>query len=145
MKNLRKDVAILKPDKRNGVLLINNFDYYQLLEHLFTDIKKFKQIDRDSTLTQLSTLQKYLRTLYNRGELTEEQFKNVRLQNARFARAHALPKIHKTYMNLPKFRPLVDTTSSCFYNVGAYLTELLNPFTQNEFVIKDSFDAANKI
>ena len=37
-------------------------------------ISKFKQIDRDPTLTQLSTLQKYLRTLYNRGELTEEQF-----------------------------------------------------------------------
>ena len=74
LKNLRKDVAILKPDKRNGVVLINNVDYYQSLEHLFIDIKKFKQIDRDPTLTQLSTLQKYPRTLYNRGELTEEQF-----------------------------------------------------------------------
>ena len=48
-------------------------------------------------------------------------------------------------MNLPKFRPIVDTNSLRFYNVGAYLTELLNPFTQNKFVIKDSFDAANKI
>ena len=145
MKNLRKDVAILKPDKGNSVVLVNNVDYYQSLEHLFIDIKKFKQIDRDPTLTQLSTLQKYLRILYNRGELTEEQFKKVHPKNARVARAHALLKIHKTYMNLPKFRAIVGTTSSCYYNVGAYLTELLNPLTQNEFVIKDSFDAANKI
>ena len=57
MKNLRKDVAILKPDKGNGVVLINNVDYYQLLEHLLIDIKKFKQIERDPTLTQLPTLQ----------------------------------------------------------------------------------------
>ena len=83
--------------------------------------------------------------MYNRGELTEEQFQKVRPQNARVARAHALPKIHKTCTTLPKFRPFVDTTSSCYYNVGAYLTELPNPLTQNEFVIKDCFDAANKI
>ena len=58
LKNLRKDVAILKPDKGNGVVLINNVDYYQSLQHLFIDIKKFKQVDRDPTLTQLSTFQK---------------------------------------------------------------------------------------
>ena len=32
-----------------------------------------------------------------------------------------------------------------YYNVGSYLTELLNPLIQNEFIIRDSFDAANKI
>ena len=36
-------------------------------------------------------------------------------------------------------------TSTCCYNVGSYLTELLNPFTQYELIIRDSFDAANKI
>ena len=45
---------------------------------------------------------------------------------------------------LPKFGPIVDT-STCYYNVGSYLTELLNPLTQNEFIIRDSFDAANKV
>ena len=74
LKNLQKDVVILEPDKGNCVVLINSVDYYQSLEHLFIDIKKFKQIDKNPTLTQLSTLQKYLRTFYNRGELTEEQF-----------------------------------------------------------------------
>ena len=46
---------------------------------------------------------------------------------------------------LPKFRRIVDTTSTCYCNVGSYLTELLNQLTQNEFIIRDSFDAANKI
>ena len=83
--------------------------------------------------------------LLKRGELTEEQYKNLRPQNARAGRAHALPKIHKTFTVLPKFRPIVHTTSTCYYNVGSYLTELLNPLTQNEFIFRDSFDAANKI
>ena len=54
IKNLWKDVAILKPDKGNGAGLINNVDYYQSLEHLLIDKKKFKEIDKDPTMTQLS-------------------------------------------------------------------------------------------
>ena len=52
IKNLRKDV------------LTNNVDYYQSLEHLYIHKKKFKQIDKDPTMTQLSTLQNYLRSLF---------------------------------------------------------------------------------
>ena len=56
-----------------------------------------------------------------------------------------LPKILKTFIVLLKFRPIIDITSTCYYNVGSHLTESLNPLTQNEFIIRDSFDAANKI
>ena len=80
IKNLRKDVAISKPDKGNGAVLRNNADYYRSLEHLFTDKKKFKQIDKDPTITQLSTLQNYLRSLFKQGELTKEQNKNYVLK-----------------------------------------------------------------
>ena len=63
----------------------------------------------------------------------------------RVARAYVLPKIHKTCTVLPKFRPIVNTTCTSYYNVASYLTELLNPLTRNEFMIRDSFDVANKI
>ena len=130
-----KDVAVLKPDRRNSVTLINNIDNYQSLEHLFNNKKKFKQIHKDPTMTQLSTLQIYSRLLFKQGELTEEQYEKLCSQNARVARAYALPKIHKTFTVLLKFRPIVDMTSTCYCNVGSYLTDLVNPLTQNEFMI----------
>ena len=108
-------MEIFKPDKGNGVVLTNNEDYYQPLEHLFIDKKKFKQIDKDPTMKQLSTLQNCLRSLFKRGQLTEEQFKNLLPQTSRAGRAHALPKIHKTYTVLPKFRPIVDTISTSLH------------------------------
>ena len=138
-------MAILKPNKGNGFVLINNVDYYQSLEHFFINKKKFKQTDKDPTMAQILTLQNYLRSLFKRGELKEHQHKNLCSKNARAGRAHALPKIHRTFTVLPKFRTIVDTNSTCYYNVGSYLTELLNPLTQNEFIIRDSFDAANEI
>ena len=142
---MRKDLAILKSDKGNGAVLINNSDYYQSLESLFSDKSIFCLIDKDHTLTQLSSLQRYLRTLLNHGEINEDQFKKLRSQNAIVARAHALSKIHKSYNHLPPSRHIVDTISSCYYNVGSLLTNLLTPLTHNKFVLKNSFHAAPKI
>ena len=51
IKNLRKDITILKPEKGNGVVLINNVDYYQSLKHLFIDKKKSKKLIRSKNDT----------------------------------------------------------------------------------------------
>ena len=63
------------------------------------------------------------------------------MQNAKVACAHTLPKIHNEYI---RFHSMIDTTSR-YKNIGSFLTQLLNPLFQNDFVIKDSLDAANKI
>ena len=58
---------------------------------------------------------------------------------------HGLPKIHKAFHQLPKFRPIIDTTGTTHYSVGKFISELLQPLTLNEFTLKDTFDAANRI
>ena len=51
----------------------------------------------------------------------------MRPKNGKLARAHGLPKIHKEYSNVPKFRCIVDTTGMPHYSAGKFLTNLLNP------------------
>ena len=48
-------------------------------------------------MTQLSTLQNYLRSSFKRGESTKEQYKKLGPQNAGATRVYTLPKIHKTF------------------------------------------------
>ena len=60
IKELRKDTVILKPDKGNGVVVIDTTDYCEALDKLFSDTTKFKRLDADPTSTSLSTLQSYL-------------------------------------------------------------------------------------
>ena len=69
----------------------------------------------------------------------------MRPKNAKPARAHGLQKIHKTFTNFPRFRPIMDTTGSSLYLVGKYLDQLLYPLINNEFTLGDSFEAANRI
>ena len=112
IEQLRKNVANLKPDKGNGIILLDIKDYSSSVEHLFKDPKKFQIIDIDPTVTRMKSLESYLRTLLKRNEITKAEFDMMRPKNAKPARAHVLPKIHKEFSNIPKFRPIIDTTGT---------------------------------
>ena len=65
--------------------------------------------------------------------------------SAQLGGANELPKIHKVFANIPKFRPIIDTTNTPCYKIRQYLSSLLQLLTVNNYTLKDSFDAANKI
>ena len=92
IKELRKDTAILKPDKGNGVVVIDTIDYYESLNKLFSNTTKFKRLDGDPTSTRLSTLQSYLSKLYNRNEISEEVYQEIQPKNAKVDRAHGFSR-----------------------------------------------------
>ena len=69
----------------------------------------------------------------------------MRPKFAQPARAHGLPKVHKVFDSLPPFHPIVDTTNTVYSFVGKFLSSLLQPLTINNFTLRDSFDAANRI
>ena len=69
----------------------------------------------------------------------------MRSKNAKQARAQGLPKIHKKFSNIPKSRPITDTTGTIYCTAGKYSASLLYPLTTNEFSLKDSLNAANRI
>ena len=67
----------------------------------------------------------------------------MRTVSAQLGRAHALPKIHEVFTNVPKIHPIIDTTNTPYYKIG-HLPSLLQPLTISNYT-QDSFDAANKI
>ena len=142
---LRGKVVILKPDKGQGVVLINKEDYITSMEKIFSDEKKFKIVEKDPTLIRINTIKSYINTMFKRGEINEEEKKLMRPQGGNRARARGLLKIHKEYASLPKFRPIIDTIGTPYYGIGTFLKNLLNLLTVNEFTVKYSFDAVSRI
>ncbi len=112
---------------------------------LFADTTKFTKLKSDPTLTQLTTLQQYLRTIYNCGEITSDVYSEVQPQCTKPARAHGLPKTHKDFDTLPPFHPIIDTMGTAYQPNAKYLTGLLNPLTKNTCTLKDSFEAISHI
>ena len=112
---------------------------------LLSNTSRFRLLDTDPTLTRLTSQQSYLCTLFNRGEISQSDYDFLRPKATHFGRAHGLPKVHKHYDGIPQFRPIIDTTSTPHYNVGKFLAQLLNPLTQNEYTLRDSFHAVSEI
>ena len=71
LQNLRERCMILKPDKGQGIVLIIKTDYYQSLEQLFGDRKKFQVLDHDPTLTNPSTIQNSIQTIYKHTNMVK--------------------------------------------------------------------------
>ena len=82
---------ILKPDKGQGVVLIDKIDYYNSMEQIFNDKTKVKVVNGDPTFRNLASVQNYLNTLVSRGELTENDKMEMIPKSARLGRAHGLP------------------------------------------------------
>ena len=144
IQQLHQNVAILKPAKGNGVVLLDNKDYVNSVEQLFKDPTKFKIFEKDPTITQMKTLQNYLLHLCNMEEISRAEFDQIRPKDAKPARAHGLPKMHKEFTTVTKFRLIIDNIGCRHYLVGKYVAQLIYPLKSNEFTLKDLLEAINR-
>ena len=88
---------ILKPDIGQDIVLVNKDDYIQNKECLFSDKTKFQVLDKDPTLQSVNTVQNHLNTLFNRGEISNDEKKRMRPKFAQTDSGHGLPKTHKKF------------------------------------------------
>ena len=145
LRDLKEKVVLLTPDKGNGVVIMDIKDYKDSMHALFSDRSKFRILNDDPTNTRFASLQQYVRTLKKRNEISEEAYKQMYPKNAKIGRAHGSAKVHKEFDRIPPLRPIVDTIGSTHYGVGKFISTLLHPLTLNQYHLKDSFEAAEKI
>ena len=65
LRNLRKnkDIVITKPDKGNGVVILDRKLYNNAIEEIISDSSKFEKLNEDPTLKREASLQRFLRKL----------------------------------------------------------------------------------
>jgi predicted GIY-YIG superfamily endonuclease len=138
----RRDVVFCKPDKGNGVVIMDKDDYVQKVQSLISDKKKFKLLKDDPTEPRESSLQKFLRYLKNTGAISEETLNKVRPCGSNPSRIYGLPKLHKPDVPL---RPIVSGIGSYTHKLAKHLADILKPIATNKYTVKDSFTFTNDI
>ena len=73
LRNLRKnkDIVITKPDKRNGVVILDRGLYNSAMEEIISDSSKFEKLNEDPTLKREVSLQRFLRKLKQKNFFNE--------------------------------------------------------------------------
>ena len=139
---LNRNIIISKPDKGNGIVIMDRVDYINKLYTIVNDPNKFIQLESDPTDRRESRLQNFLYRLYKKGELEKVTYKQLRPVGSNPSKLYGLPKIHKD--NTP-LRPIISQIGSYTYNVAKFLVPILQPLTVNHYSIKDSFNFAREL
>lgn len=149
LRNLQKNksVVILKPDKGNGVVVLNRTDYDAAMFTIINDSRKFCSLKDDPTVRREGKLQRLLRKIRKNDHLDNKVYNDVYPKGSRPARIYGLPKMHKTREAgaIPKFRPIVSSIGTYNYNLSQYLCSLLQPHIPSEFCCTDSFSFVREL
>ncbi|XP_073232122.1 uncharacterized protein [Porites lutea] len=149
LKELRKNknIVILKPDKGNGVVILDRVEYDKGLFKIINDTTKFRVLTSDPTLTREGKLQRYLRELKKKGHFDPDVYETIYPSGSQPARIYGLPKMHKPRApnSTPPFRPIVSSIGTYNYSLAKYLSNLLQPHIPSTFIASDSFTFVKEI
>ena len=147
LKDLSTDpnILFLKPDKGNGVVILNEEDYVSKMIPIIEDTSKFTQINDDwfkRILKHKDQINRYLYKLLLDKTIDKPLYDHLHLSSYRPGILYGLPKIHKKDTPL---RPILSSIGTCGYKIAKFLVSILEPLTSNQFTIFDSFSFAFEI
>ena len=140
-------MIIVRPDKGNGVVILEKENYLKGMHALINDKTKFKLLEHDLTEKREGQLQRYLLELKKKGFFTNEDYKDIYPNGSQPSRMYGLPKLHKNFDsdNIPKFRPICSSIGSFNYKLAKHLSKILTPLIPNKHSTKDTFNFIKEI
>ena len=136
-----KNIIISRPDKGNGVVILDRQSYLESCYDIINDSSKFTRLTHNPTLSREARLQRLLRKLRKQGSLDDITYDKIFPRGSQPARFYGLPKLHKQRENhsKPPLRPIISSINTYNYKLAKYLCSLLNPLISTDHTTKDSF------
>ncbi|XP_033104127.1 uncharacterized protein LOC117106794 [Anneissia japonica] len=136
-----KEIVITKPDKGNGIIILDRSMYNACINNIIEDQTKFVKINTDPTLKQEGSLHRFLRSIHKTGELDADTYKRIYPKGSIPAIIYGLTKVHKAFGDdgLPNTRPIISSFGTYNYELAKYLSELIQPHIPEEYTVTDTF------
>ena len=129
----------MKPDKGNGIVIVDRDDYLSKMNDILSDASKFTRLSSDplkETLKREKHLRSFLLKLKKDNIITAEIYEQLAPTGSRPGILYGLPKVHKA--NLP-FRPILSAIGTHSYNLSKFLVSLLTPLLTSPYILSDTF------
>ena len=141
------NIIILKPDKGNGVVILDRTVYLDSCFNILNDKTKFKLLDNDPTLLREGRLKRFITQLKKKRSIDDDTYCNIFPKGSQPAKFYGLPKLHKKRDNhrQPPLRPIVSSIGAYNYNLAKYLSSLLVPLLPDKYSVKDSFSFVEEL
>ena len=119
---MNKDIVIAKPDKGNGVVILDRKLDNNLMEEIIPDSSKFEKLNEDPTLKREALLQRFLRKLKQKHFFNEIEYDKLYPSGSAPARIYGTPKMHKFSSSdyFPKYRPVISSIATFNSSLPVY-------------------------
>ena len=91
----------MKPNKGNGVVILDQKFYNNAIEEILSDTSKFEKLNEDPTLKCEASLQRFLDKLKQKNFFKETEFDKLYPSGSPPARIYDTPKMHKFSSVIP--------------------------------------------
>ena len=149
LQNLRKNnyILITKPNKGNGVVILDRKLYNNAIEEIILDTSKFEKLSEDPTLKCEASMQCFLRKLKQKNFFTEVEYDKLYPSGCAPACIYGTPKMHKfsSSDSFPKLCQIISSIGTFNYNLACFLCDLLSPLVPNDYSCKDLFYFVSQI
>ncbi|XP_043914028.1 vomeronasal type-2 receptor 26-like [Protopterus annectens] len=139
-----KNIRIMKPDKGNGVVIVDYNDYISYMNAMLLG-DAYEEVSRNEINLAHKKIDILLNDMLHQGELDELEWSFLQNEYPVISGIFGIPKIHKGLSNL-QFRPIVDGKRSKTHFISQFLDyhfkKGINTFTH---ILKDSWDFLDKI
>ena len=135
----------MKPDKGNGVVILDKDDYNQKMDTILADTPKFQLLNEDPvkvTLKRVNQVKSLLKKLKAENSLSEKSYNGLYHTGSRIGILYGIPKIHKPNMPL---RPILSYVNHYSYKLAKFFIPLLTPLTTSPFIISASFSFVQEL
>ena len=142
-----KDIVVTKPDKGNGVVILDQKLYNNAIEEIIADSSKFEKLNEDPTLKREASLQRFLRKLKQKNFFNEIEYDKLYPSGSTPACICGTPKMHKfsSSYSFPKLCLIVSSIGTFNYNLARFLCDLLSPLVPTDYSCKDTFSFVSQI
>ena len=141
-----KDLVINKPDKGNGVVIMDRTDYVSKVMDILGDPQKFREnpnVDLYKPTLSLETEVRFLlKELLKKGVIDIKQYRAAYPTGSRPCLLYGLPKVHKTGTPI---RPILSAAGSAVHGLAQLMVPILAPITTNEHTVSNSLVFAEEM
>ena len=136
-----------KPDKGNGVVILDKKLYDNAIQEITPETSKFEKLSEGPTLKHEASLQHLLRKLKQKKIFFNEiEYDKLYPSGSAPARIYG-PKMHKfpSSDSFPKLRSIASSIGTFNYNLSRFLWDPPSPLVPNSYSCKEAFSFVSQI
>ena len=144
-----KNIIISRPDKGNGVVLMDKSDYKEKMHTILSDTSKFEKTNETDifrkVLSEQDKIKRFISKFFGGFDSDGRRlktYKDLYPTGTFLGVLYGLPKVHKIGAPL---RPILSACNTPSFNIAKLLVPIISPLTKNIYTIPDSFKFAQEI